>query len=229
MSPAGKYVLVAEDDAAVRMLEVEILRSAGYVVSEAGDGGVAIEALRSGARVDLIVLDLVMPYVDGWGVLTHVSGMAQRPPVLVVSGRDEIVPPGRLGEYIAGYVRKPFAIKQLLAACERALSVPQVLPAEGSRKEPRKSFVVEATLLSRAGAPVMRADIQQLSGNGFQLELAIPIKTGDPVRIAFQIPGREQPLELHGQVRWQNDSTLGAEIDDMSSSDQQVLRELIAG
>jgi CheY-like chemotaxis protein len=229
MNAAEKYVLVAEDDSAVRRLEIEILRSAGYVVSEAEDGRAAIEALRGGARVDLVVLDLVMPHVDGWGVLEHVSGMAQRPLVLVVSGRDEIVPPGRLGEYIVGYVRKPFAIKQLLAACERVLSVPQVLPAVGSRKEPRRSFVVEATLLSELGAPAMCADLHQVSGKGFQLELAIPIKTGDPVRIAFQIPGREKPLQLCGQVRWQNESTLGAEIAEMSSSDQQVLRELIAG
>ena len=53
----------------------------------------------------------------------------------------------------------------MLGACERALSVPQVLPATGSRKEPRRSFTVEATLLSELGAPVMRADLHQLSSS----------------------------------------------------------------
>jgi DNA-binding response OmpR family regulator len=228
MTTTGKHVLVVEDDDAIRDLEAEVLRGTGYTVEEAADGQAAIEALGR-FRPDLIVLDLVMPRVDGWGVLEHVSTLADRPPVLVVSGRDEVVPPGHLGEYVAGYVRKPFTISQLTSACARALTTPQILPASGSRKEPRRSFVVEATLLSETGAPVMRADVHQLSPKGFQLELAIPIRPGDPVRIAFQIPGRERPLELCGQVRWQNESTLGAEIAEVSTMDQAALRELMAG
>jgi DNA-binding response OmpR family regulator len=228
MNSPESYVLVVEDDESIRNLEAEILRDAGYEVGTAGDGYEAIDAVDR-RLPELLLLDLVMPRLDGWAVLEHVSHSDVPPRVLVVSGRDEIVPPGRLGEFVVGYVRKPFTVNQLVTACARALSVPKLLPAVGSRREARKSFVVEATLLSETGAPVMRADLQQLSGQGFQLELSIPVRPGDPLRIAFQIPGRDRPLELCGQVRWQNDTTLGAEIADVSSADQAALRALIAG
>ena len=225
---SDKYVLVVEDDAPVRRLEMEILRGADADVEGVGDGAAAIEALKQ-RRPDLIVLDLVMPGIDGWGVLQHVSGQDDPPPVLVVSGRNEIVPPGRLSDFVAGYVRKPFVVTQFVEACTRAMNTPCLIPAAGGRKEARRSFMVEATLLSPTGSPVLRAGLRQISGSGFQVELAIPVRPGDPVRIAFQVPGRQQPLELSGQVRWRDETTFGAEIDEVNAQDRELLRDLISG
>src|SRR5690349_9313052 len=101
MNSRDNYVLVVEDDESIRRLEAEILRDAGYEVGEAPDGYAAIDAIDR-RMPDLLLLDLVMPRLDGWAVLEHMSGLAARPPVLVVSGRDEIVPPGHLGEYVVG-------------------------------------------------------------------------------------------------------------------------------
>jgi CheY-like chemotaxis protein len=225
---SDKYVLVVEDDAPVRRLEMEILRGADADIEGVGDGAAAIDAIEQ-RRPDLVVLDLVMPGIDGWGVLEKISALPDPPPVLVVSGRNEIVPPGRLGEYVAGYVRKPFVVTQFVDACTRAINTPSVIPATGGRKEARRSFMVEATLLSPSGSPVLRADLRQISGSGFQVELAIPVRPGDPVRIAFQIPGRQHPLELSGQVRWRDETTFGAEIDEVNAQDREVLRDLISG
>lgn len=224
---SDKYVLVVEDDGAVRKLEMEILRGAHYDVDQAADGA---EALRSIAqrRPDLVVLDLVMPVIDGWGVLASFKTMADPPPVIVVSGQNEDVAPGQLGPCVAGYLRKPFAVARFLDACARAIAIPTTVPASGNRKDPRRSFVVEATLLSGQGAPAVRADLRQISRRGFQIELVIPIQPGDPVRIAFQVPGREKPLELSGRVRWRDERTLGAEIEKVSPTDQALLQGLIS-
>src|SRR5439155_8103195 len=99
MEPKRRHVLVADDDGPVRDLEIAILRGAGYTTEGAENGAVAIESLTA-RRPDLLLLDLVMPVVDGWGVLEHVHQMPSPPPVVMVSGADEIVPPGHLTRYV---------------------------------------------------------------------------------------------------------------------------------
>lgn len=65
-----KTILVAEDRAASRELIRAILQGAGYYVAEAADGRQAIEVARQ-TRPDLLILDLQMPLVDGFGVLSQ--------------------------------------------------------------------------------------------------------------------------------------------------------------
>src|SRR5690349_5937876 len=137
MAEPGALVLVVDDDRPVRDLECAILQQAGFRVDTAEDGAVAIERLKA-QRPDLVMLDLVMPNVDGWGVLEHVRAMPDPPPVVVVSGMREIVPPGHLGSYVTGYVFKPFDLQQLIKTCRAAIVSPAVVPASGSRKEPRR-------------------------------------------------------------------------------------------
>jgi two-component system response regulator VanR len=227
MSQGQRRVLVVEDDQPVRELEVAILQQAGYDVDQAADGAIAIERLKA-QPPDLILLDLVMPNVDGWGVLEFVRTMPSAPPVLVVSGMHEIVPPGHLSEYVSGYVFKPFDVTKLVRTCQTALSSPPRVPAEGSRKEPRRTFIVETTLLSEAGLPLVKGQLLQLSRGGFRLELAIPLNEGDPLRVTFRVPGREEPLTLKGRVRWRNHATLGAEIDEIAPEDETVLRAIVS-
>ena len=91
----AKHVLVVDDDLLVRQLVRTVLANAGYVTLEAVDGVGAIEQLEK-RRPDLVLLDLVMPRCDGWAVLTYVGGMDDPPPVVLVSGLHDTVPPGRL-------------------------------------------------------------------------------------------------------------------------------------
>src|SRR4051794_22460355 len=128
MAGKERHVLIVDDDAPVRDLETAIIESAGYSTEAAEDGAVAIEHLRR-RRPDLVLLDLVMPNVDGWGVLEHIRGMEDPPPVIVVSGALEIVPPGHLSRYVTGYVFKPFNVAQLLRTCDVALAAPRMIPA----------------------------------------------------------------------------------------------------
>ena len=225
MTATAKRVLVVEDDAMMRQLEQSILEQAGYAVDQADDGDVAIQALRE-QRPDLVLLDIRMPRVDGWGVLEHVRTMETPPPVVLVSGMHEVLPPGHLNPYVTGYVCKPFDIGHLLKTCAGAIAANPVISAGGSRRESRKTFLVETTLMSETGIPLGKGQLVQLSRGGFRVEVGVAMEPGSQVRIAFRLPGRDEPLRLTGRVRWRTEFMLGAEIDDVPALDQRLLEEL---
>jgi CheY-like chemotaxis protein len=222
-----KHVLIVDDEALVRQLVRTVVGNAGYTSDEAGDGVAAIERLEK-RRPDLVLLDLVMPRLDGWGVLTYVAGMEDPPPVVLVSGLHDSVPPGHLNQYVTGFVAKPFDVPHLLNVCREAIAAGPVAPAQGSRKEHRRTFLIETTLLSERGRPLTRGQIVQVSQNGFRAELAVALEPGDRVRVAFQLPPRKEPVTLTGSVRWRTEFTLGAQIEGASEEDTALLRELVA-
>lgn len=112
----GERILVVEDAPMVRALFVRVLRSAGYVVSEAATGEAALAALRAmDAPVDLIVTDAIMPGLSGIELLAraHEERLAQRS--LLVSGyadhgpsHGSVLPPG------TSMLEKPFTPVALL-------------------------------------------------------------------------------------------------------------------
>jgi len=109
-----KRVLVVEDDAALRETVAEILVDAGYAVSSAGDGKEALaEALAR--HPDLILLDLMMPIMNGWQFR---AAQQRRPdlagvPVIVMSACSDLDGESDLGEVAASFA-KPFDIAELL-------------------------------------------------------------------------------------------------------------------
>jgi len=116
---AAKKVLVVDDEAAVRYLLSHVLSHAGYLVEVATDGEAALDRIQA-SRPDLVVLDLMMPGLDGWGVLERLKASPFPPPVLVVSAHGDSETPGRAAQAgAAGYMTKPFALKQLVQTCGR--------------------------------------------------------------------------------------------------------------
>ena len=111
-------VLVVEDDDDLRRLYRDVLRLAGFRVTEARSGYEALKLLES-ELPDVIVLDLVMPGLDG---LTVRRELAHRPetqniPIVIVTGS-----PGHIGETRPNcFLVKPVTSKQLLAAVSRCL------------------------------------------------------------------------------------------------------------
>ena len=95
------------------------LRQRPLVVDEAGDGSEAI-ALLSESRYAVVLLDLLMPNVDGFGVLDALADGENPPIVLVVSGADRRVIDQVDSRKIHGIIRKPFdpvEIADVVAAC----------------------------------------------------------------------------------------------------------------
>jgi DNA-binding response OmpR family regulator len=222
----AKQVLIVDDDAIFRDFTASVLRAAGFEIDQADGGEVAIEKLKASAP-DLVLLDLVMPRVDGWGVLDHVGRLRPRPPVIVISGEREIVPPGHLSQCVSGYFFKPFRAAQLVDICTQISSRPSVVAIGANRKETRRTFMVEATVFGEGEEVLARGRLVQLSAGGFRLELGESVPPGRSVRIAFSLPGHDRPIEVTGLVRWTDTLTIGAEFQTVTGSDQAVLRALL--
>jgi DNA-binding response OmpR family regulator len=114
-------VLVVEDDPAIRRGLLDALRFAGYAVLEAPDGTVGLERARI-AHVDLLLLDVLMPGLDGFEVLRGIRAVKPRLPIIMVTARgaeSDCVRGLRLGA--DDYVVKPFSAKELLARVDAVL------------------------------------------------------------------------------------------------------------
>jgi two-component system response regulator MprA len=111
---AGR-ILVAEDDKAVRDSLVRALTFEGYEVSTAADGAEALMAVVE-HEPDVVVLDVLMPHVDGLTACRRLRERGDRTPVLMLTARHEVS--DRVAGLDAGaddYLVKPFALDELLA------------------------------------------------------------------------------------------------------------------
>jgi len=116
----GREILVVEDEDDVREAIVAILTSEGYRVRSATHGAEAIDQLRAGLPVSLILLDLMMPTMDGWEfrVMQRQDPALAGIPVVVMSGypatRYKAAPLGAID-----YLEKPVDAGALLGMAER--------------------------------------------------------------------------------------------------------------
>jgi two-component system, OmpR family, response regulator MprA len=109
-------ILVVDDERAVRESLRRALELEGYEIELADDGGAALAALEDGDGPDAMILDVLMPGVDGLEVARRVRRGGSRLPILMLTARVEV------GDRVAGldagaddYVTKPFALEELLA------------------------------------------------------------------------------------------------------------------
>jgi CheY-like chemotaxis protein len=114
---AGRTILVVDDDAEIRESIADLLRDEGYAVLVAAHGREALDQLRGGAGAGLIVLDLMMPVMDGWQFLEERSRDAalSAVPVVVVSATPETLQPPDT----CAFIRKPMRLDELLAVVAR--------------------------------------------------------------------------------------------------------------
>jgi PAS domain S-box-containing protein len=115
-------VLVVDDEAIVRGQMRRSLELRGYTVVEAADGRTALAALApADVEVDVVVLDMTMPDLDGAEVLLRLRAAGSRVPVVVSSGYLDVAVERRLprGEF-QGFLAKPYSATELVTAIERA-------------------------------------------------------------------------------------------------------------
>ncbi|HYR29013.1 MAG TPA: response regulator [Thermoanaerobaculia bacterium] len=107
-------VLVADDEEAIRLLVVRVLRRAGFDAVEATDGQHAIEQLDA-QRFDALVLDLMMPRVDGFGVVNHLIDTQPRmiEKTVVITAFPQKAARERL-HHLCGILSKPFETSELV-------------------------------------------------------------------------------------------------------------------
>ena len=135
---ARPHVLVVDDDRAVRESLRRSLEFNGYAVSLAEDGAAALAGI-SGTNPDAIVMDVMMPRLDGIETTRALRSVGNQVPILVLTARDAV------GDRVEGldagaddYLTKPFALDELLARLRALLR--RAAPESGTEPDERLEF-----------------------------------------------------------------------------------------
>jgi CheY-like chemotaxis protein len=115
-------ILVVDDDDGVRQTVAELLSYEGYEVNTAKDGAEGLRQLHKGPLPDAIILDLMMPNVDGWAFReAQLAGGARAVPTIIFSAARASLPPRREGLEGYAFLSKPFDIDRLLEVVSAAV------------------------------------------------------------------------------------------------------------
>jgi DNA-binding response OmpR family regulator len=131
-----KTILIVDDDLELNDGLRAVLEKQGYRVVQASNGILAKEAVYR-QHPDLVILDMMMPRMGGFPVLEHFRGKPDAPPIIMITA-NEGSRHKAYAEYLGviSYIRKPFAMDQLLESVERGLSAkPPSVDNPGSKTE----------------------------------------------------------------------------------------------
>jgi two-component system cell cycle response regulator CpdR len=106
-------ILLAEDEAMVRMIAAEILRDAGHIVWEAADGRAALEIISTRTDIKLLLSDVKMPHMDGYELLEKCLDVRPDLKAMFMSGYAQEPVPARLRHAVVAVLKKPFDIDDL--------------------------------------------------------------------------------------------------------------------
>ena len=137
-------VLVVDDDVTVREVVVSYLRAGGHKVVEAADGADALRAMRS-EPADLVVLDLMMPGIDGLEVCRRLRATGDVPIIMLTALGAEVDRVVGLESGADDYVTKPFSPRELV------LRVEALLRRVGERSGPETGTVADGDLVVDSG------------------------------------------------------------------------------
>ncbi len=146
-------IVVVEDEIVIREAIVEMLHITGHDVVEAGDGVQGL-GLATGQNVDLVLLDLMLPRMDGFEVLDELRKLRPSLPVIILTakGSEEDVVRG-LRSGADDYVVKPFGARELLARIDAVL-----------RRSPGRPAQVDQVALGDCSVDFQRRELQGPDG-----------------------------------------------------------------
>ena len=113
-------VLIAEDDKNIAELLQMYLEKEGYAVTIAPDGGQAMNKFRA-IKPDLVLLDVMMPVMDGWGVCRAIRSESKTPIIMLTAKSETDDKVNGLKTGADDYITKPFEMKEVLARIEAVL------------------------------------------------------------------------------------------------------------
>lgn len=111
------HILIAEDEFDIRELLTELLESSGYQVTSAANGMEALK-LHQTAAFDLVILDIMMPFFDGFEVAQQIRKSSQTPIIFLTALQDEENQMKGFDLGIDDYIAKPFSLRVLLRRIE---------------------------------------------------------------------------------------------------------------
>ncbi|MFK4863849.1 response regulator [Streptomyces sp. CSMPJR101] len=169
---AGARVLVVDDDPTVAEIVSGYLDRAGYVVDRAGDGPAALAAAAA-RRPDLVVLDLMLPGMDGLEVCRRMRGQGPVPVIMLTARGDEDDRILGLEVGADDYVTKPFSPRELVLRVESVL---------------RRSRPAQPSAILRAGGLTVDPAARRATKDG--AELALTIREFDLLTFFLRHQGR---------------------------------------
>jgi DNA-binding response OmpR family regulator len=213
MTQRRPRILVVDDDEQARMLLRTTLLGAGYEVAVAGDGETALAEIAQSPPA-LILLDMVMPNLNGWGVIRRLPENA--PPVIAVSG--EYVAPAALGlapSCVRAFLVKPFQMRTLIETCARILGdrhEPAGKQHGDRRSEPRAESAGVVTLLAADRRALAVGRALELSRHGMRIRLGMDLVPGQKVRLSLKLPELEDALYMRAVALWSENGVAGLEL-----------------
>ena len=178
MSVREPLILVADDEARMRKLVCDYLRREGYTTLEAADGRDTISAFTSRPGIDLVILDVMMPDIDGWVVLRELKARSKVPVIMLTAKSEEEDELFGFGLGADEYIRKPVSPKVLVArvaaVIRRSLPRPPELDAqlESSLEGTRIAVDTSAHRISVGGEEVPATPLE------FELLVLLASKAG---------------------------------------------------
>lgn len=117
----GLKILVVDDEARMRKLVKDFLENKGFYVEEAGDGEEAVDKFFAQKDIALVLLDVMMPKMDGWEVLKTIRKYSQVPVIMLTARSEERDELQGFSLGVDEYISKPFSPKILVARVEAIL------------------------------------------------------------------------------------------------------------
>lgn len=120
----AKTILVIEDDRVVAKMLEHILKRRGYEVEICADGNAALEKLKDITPSDLILLDIILPHIDGFELLNrirHEEGWENVPVIMVTANTQELSVVRAFEVGANDYIKKPIQLEELMVRVNRLL------------------------------------------------------------------------------------------------------------
>lgn len=114
-------ILVVDDESRMRKLIADFLGKKGYLIIEAADGEEAVDVFFNEKDISLVLLDVMMPKMDGWQVLKEIRQYSETPVIMLTAKSDERDELLGFNLGVDEYIAKPFSPKILVARVEAIL------------------------------------------------------------------------------------------------------------
>ena len=189
-----EQLLLVEDDASIREVATLGLEQAGFAVTSAGDGREGLIQFRQG-HFDLVVLDVMLPSLDGFEILREIRKDSQAPVVMLTARSDlhDVVVGLELGA--DDYVTKPFELPELVARIKAVL--------RRSTAEPEGGVIAAGGLEIDPAAFTVRRGAEEIALTATEFKLLLEL-----ARRPKQVFTRELLLELVWNYDYLGDSRL---------------------
>jgi uncharacterized protein (TIGR02266 family) len=237
LSKDAKNILVVDDSIFFRVKLDDMLTEAGHRVAVTSDGREAIEAIKAEVDIiDLLVLDLDMPDIDGFGVIDWIdaNGLKGKFPVIIMTSIYEYskVLERLRGTAVTGFISKDLTPQEMVFQFNRHLFCWKV--AEGARSMERVPVSTPVQFI--LGERVLKACLLNIGETGLFLTTGVVLSTGDIVELHFTLPGIDKEFDLEGRVIWSTSEVTdrttfpggGIKFTNLMSEDKELLKTFIA-